>query len=110
MVSRARVLNSLTGITGMLWCDDENFAQVLEGPHDHVGETMERIGRDVRHTDLAIVFDRAVGSRIFGDWGMKRSDTSLECTASTAFLIGLAANENTPPARRLSEIMLASDG
>jgi hypothetical protein len=45
-VSIAR--NIEAGITGMLWSDGANFAQVIEGGHDQVGATMSRIRSDPR--------------------------------------------------------------
>jgi hypothetical protein len=38
--------NTTAGITGMLWSDGKNFAQVIEGAHDEVGATMDRIRSD----------------------------------------------------------------
>jgi hypothetical protein len=110
MIARSDALNGIAGITGMLWWDGAHFAQVLEGSHDAVGRTMHRIRGDVRHADIAIVSDRAVTTRMFGTWGMKRWDTGAEATANTAFLIGLAASDASPAARRLYQVMLACDG
>jgi hypothetical protein len=110
IVDHASRRNVRTGITGMLWWDGANFAQVLEGPHDAIERTMQRIRNDGRHGDMAVVLDRPVAGRVFGDWAMKRCDTDPESTANTSFLTGLAASERTPAARRLFEVMLTCEG
>lgn len=107
LVNRSSVLNLWAGITGMLWWDGADFVQVLEGPHEAVGQTMQRILLDVRHTNVEVVLDRAVAGRIFGEWAMKRSDTSAESIANTVFLVGLTKGERSPSAKRLYEVMLS---
>jgi len=107
IVDSSSASNIVAGITGMLWWDGNNFAQVLEGPHEAVDRAMQRILADIRHTDIAVVFDRAVAGRMFGEWGMRQSDDSVGCTANTVFLIGLAKNDSSSPARRLYDMMLA---
>lgn len=109
IVDQSRARNGMAEITGMLWWDGGRFAQVLEGPPDEVSRTMQRIRSDKRHTDIQIVFDQTVTGRLFGRWEMTLSDTSLEGTARTAFLAGLAATGSTPPSKRLLDIMLSCD-
>lgn len=67
IVTRSSALNEAAGVTGMLWSNDAYFAQVLEGEHSAVGETMERICADPRHFDVDIVFDRPIIRRLFGN-------------------------------------------
>lgn len=100
IVGRSSAINAVAGITGMLWWDGANFAQVLEGPHQAVGQAMQRISSDIRHTDIAVVFDRAVAGRMFGEWGMRQSDDSVGCIANTK-------NDSSSPAQRLYDMMLA---
>lgn len=71
ILERSRRNNGLDGITGLLWADRERFAQVLEGDDQAVGETMDRIRADPRHADIAILHDRQVETRQFGDWSME---------------------------------------
>lgn len=91
----------------MLWFDGSNFAQVLEGDHDSVGETIGRIRVDPRHTDLQVVVDREVRARAFGDWGMVQSDDGPEGMMATAFLVGLSLSGSGQAARRLHDIVIA---
>ena len=100
IVDRSSASNIVAGITGMLWWDGNNFAQVLEGPHKAVDRAMQRILADIRHTDIAVVLDRAVAGRMFGEWGMRQSDDSVGCIANTK-------NDSSSPAQRLYDMMLA---
>lgn len=109
IVDRSIYHNKADGITGMLWSDGANFAQVLEGEHEAIAATMSRIRADCRHNHVEIVLDRPITQRVFGEWAMAVSDGNPESTDQTAFLIGFAAGQGTPPARRLYDIVMASD-
>ena len=67
---QSRRNNQITGLTGLLWTDGVRFLQVLEGEHDSVGRTFERIRRDPRHKAVVVLHDRAVDKRTFGMWSM----------------------------------------
>ena len=109
MVERASIRNAADNISGMLWFDGANFAQVLEGEHDRVGETIQRIIGDPRHTDCGIVLDREVTTRAFGQWGMTQPDDGPQSLASTAFLVGVSLAERGDAARRLHDIVVACE-
>jgi hypothetical protein len=110
IVAESIVWNTTAGITGMLWSDGTNFAQVIEGGHDEVGATMNRIRADPRHTDIEMVLDRPILSRQFGNWAMRRADDGEASTPSTTFLLGFALGERTASAKRLYEIIIAIEG
>jgi hypothetical protein len=65
--------NAEVAVTGMLWADGKSFAQVIEGGADEIGLTMDRIRTDRRHTDIEVLLDRAIVSRQFGAWSMRRA-------------------------------------
>jgi hypothetical protein len=109
LVQRSSERNMVVGITGMLWFDGHHFAQVLEGELDAVGATIERIAKDRRHTDCAIVVDREVKGRAFGNWGMVQPNDELESLQSTAFLVGLSMVERGQAAKRLYNIVVACE-
>ncbi|OQW83136.1 MAG: hypothetical protein BVN30_07025 [Proteobacteria bacterium ST_bin16] len=67
-ISRQR--NAASGITGALMFNRECFAQVLEGAHDHIQETFERIQCDSRHTDVIVLDFEPVDTRRFSRWSM----------------------------------------
>lgn len=64
-------LNSVrNGVTGVLIYGDSHFLQLLEGDPEAVEETLVRIKRDSRHTDLKELMRRAVTERASGMWSM----------------------------------------
>lgn len=108
IVEYSRVRNEQAGITGMLWFNGTSFIQVLEGDHGVVDETLRRIRIDVRHTDLRIIADRDVTTRMFGDWAMRQANHNADCVEQTAFLVGYAGKECPKLARGILEIIAAS--
>ena len=93
----------------MLWADGIGFAQVIEGGSEQVDSAMNRIRADRRHSDLEVLLDRAVSSRQFGDWSMRKAGNDDASASGTGFIIGYAMGERTRPARRLYEIVMSSD-
>lgn len=61
--------NHEKGISGLLLFDGVQFCQAIEGDHAIVGNLIERIKRDSRHTHLSFCFDQRVRSRQFKEWG-----------------------------------------
>ncbi|MBB5710824.1 BLUF domain-containing protein [Sphingomonas xinjiangensis] len=106
-VSSAR--NSEADITGVLWSDGTNFAQIVEGGWEAVGATMDRLRADPRHTDINVAFDREVQTRQFGNWAMILANDGESATAATAYMIGVSLNERKPSAERLREVILRSE-
>ena len=74
ILRRARPENGLNGVTGLLLAARDRFLQVLEGPEESVGLTMDRIKRDGRHHDIAVLADRPIEVRAFADWAMAYRD------------------------------------
>lgn len=70
IVGRSIHNNRLADITGLLAAHDGWFVQVLEGPREHVGATLDRIMADPRHTGVMLL-DRCLAEcRAFRDWSM----------------------------------------
>ncbi len=110
IVSSSVRWNVEVDVTGMLWADGQSFAQVIEGNDDAVGQTMDRIRADRRHTAIDCLLDRPVRSRQFGSWSMRRAGTDDASAQGTIFMIGFAMGQETASAERLYQIVLASDG
>lgn len=73
--------NLASGITGMLLYLDGSFMQVLEGESAAVAETLIRIERDPRHTDIIVIHNAPLAAREFGQWSMGfRSLSAKELT------------------------------
>jgi hypothetical protein len=62
--------NSENGLTGGLVFNRKFFAQVLEGEDVAVMQTLARIYKDRRHSDIAIAGKMVVSERLFGAWSM----------------------------------------
>ncbi|WP_297508699.1 BLUF domain-containing protein [uncultured Caulobacter sp.] len=62
--------NGRRGVSGLLLCDGQTFAQLLEGPDEVVEACFQRIRRDPRHHDLKVRRREAVAERVFPRWSM----------------------------------------
>jgi hypothetical protein len=70
ILRQAAVRNGLDGITGLLYSQDAEFLQALEGPDDSIADLIASLEADPRHRDLRILLDRQTDEREFGDWMM----------------------------------------
>ncbi len=70
ILASARRNNSRVGVTGALLYNAECFAQVLEGPQEHVETIFETIQSDVRHHEIAVIESGVVRDRLFPEWSM----------------------------------------
>ena len=77
LLTQCRSYNAEHGITGMLLYVNSTFVQVLEGEEAAVDELLERIRRDSRHTDIALLERRRIEQRDYSAWsmGLKRVST-----------------------------------
>ena len=64
-------LNALDGITGMLVFNGTHFLQVVEGADKAVGDLLERLRRDRRHSGVEVRDERRIEARSFPDWSME---------------------------------------
>ncbi len=62
--------NRAAGLTGALFAIDRDFVQILEGPHEQVESTFERICCDFRHRELKLVDLVLTGERLFAPWDL----------------------------------------
>lgn len=70
LAARARGHNQAQAITGILFCANRHFLQVLEGEHSAVEQLYERIGRDPRHAELVVIRRCRAPQRLFPEWSM----------------------------------------
>ncbi len=63
-------LNSINGITGILYFSNSYFLQYLEGDKAAINETYERITQDKRHHKIRLVITAPLEKREFGEWSM----------------------------------------
>lgn len=67
----ARRCNERDGITGALIARQDLYLQLLEGPHEKVMATYQRIKQDDRHLDLVPLVNRSIKARMFPGWAMR---------------------------------------
>jgi hypothetical protein len=65
--------NAIAGITGALAFTGARFAQFIEGPADGIAELLDRLHREDRHSQLAVVLDEEAKERRFSSWQMAYS-------------------------------------
>lgn len=64
--------NTRDGLTGVLFCFNNVFYQILEGPEDALNRCYARILKDPRHKDIfCLEVENDIKTREFGDWAMK---------------------------------------
>lgn len=70
--NKSVVNNTRDGLTGVLFCFNNVFYQILEGPEDAIDRCYSRILKDSRHKDIfCLEVQNDVRTREFGDWAMK---------------------------------------
>ena len=67
----ARDLNAIDGVTGILVFNGTHFLQIIEGADAAIGDLLERLRRDPRHSGLEVRDDRPIHDRSFPDWSME---------------------------------------
>lgn len=97
ILASSRRRNMAAGVTGMLLYCGDNFLQILEGEEGPVDETLRRIGRDSRHSNLQTLIREAISSPAFGDWSM--GFENLNAPTAAAFEIRRAEIERHLAAR-----------
>jgi len=64
--------NKRDGITGVLFCFNDIFYQILEGEEDKVSECYDRILKDSRHTGIfCLEIEENIKERRYEEWHMK---------------------------------------
>jgi hypothetical protein len=74
LLHQARGANQARGLTGVLLRADRRLLQVLEGPTWKLLAVFERIRRDVRHSNVAVIEERSITEPIFPGWPMRYFD------------------------------------
>jgi hypothetical protein len=70
LLEKARLRNEAVGLSGMLLYCSESFLQTLEGDPASLDATYERIAADDRHSNLRLLMNADITSRLFPDWTM----------------------------------------
>jgi hypothetical protein len=70
ILAKSQANNARVGVTGALMFNAGCFAQVLEGPRDHVEAVFERIQQDDRHGEVSLLAFDPTPARAFETWSM----------------------------------------
>jgi len=70
LLGAARHRNKPLKVSGLLLYSNQSFLQVLEGDNDAVADVYASISRDPRHTNIRLLMDEEIPSRLFADWTM----------------------------------------
>lgn len=82
IVKQARAKNAITGITGVLGFDGENFIQYVEGPRAAIHALRAALARDDRHVNFTVLSEGAdVPERAFSNWQMGYADVGHDPVA-----------------------------
>lgn len=78
ILDEAQKNNTEQGLTGLLWTNGKQFAQVIEGEQDPIFDVLAGLIKDPRHENLDIVSLISVSERVFGKWSMIMADDTYE--------------------------------
>ena len=67
---RARPNNESLDVTGMLLFTEGSILQALEGEAPVVDALYQKISRDPRHHQIAVLVREPIAERVFGNWTM----------------------------------------
>lgn len=70
MLAECRINNLINQINGLLIYGNQTFFQVIEGPKISVDDLWEKLQRDTRHTNVALLLSRKAPRLLFKDWSM----------------------------------------
>jgi hypothetical protein len=68
LLESARVFNQKNAITGILFYDNQQFGQIIEGERASVMKTWKRIQDDKRHHRIELLEIREIEERSFPGW------------------------------------------
>lgn len=105
LVAKAEARNRALGVTGMLLYDKGRFFQTLEGPPRALETLWTSISSDPRHSDIEVLSEHVIPSRLFGGWNLigyhgdeesqqavRRAQAEHQLTSEVAPFIDLVLN------------------
>jgi len=104
VLEHSRVRNTADGLSGMLVHRSGRFMQLLEGPHDAVIATYQRIIADPRHDDVRLLVEESIHTRRFPEWSMAY-DRDADLETPDGFSGFLADGDRSADASRARELL-----
>jgi hypothetical protein len=68
LLESARAFNEQHGITGILFYDNQEFGQVIEGERANIMKVWKRIQEDKRHHRIELLEIREISERSYPEW------------------------------------------
>ena len=68
LLESARLFNQKHGISGILFYDNQQFAQVIEGERANIMKVWKRIQEDKRHHRIELLEIKEISERQYPDW------------------------------------------
>ena len=68
LLESARAFNQQHGITGILFYDNQQFGQVIEGERANIMKVWKRIQEDKRHHRIELLEIREIDERSYPEW------------------------------------------
>ena len=68
LLESARAFNQKNGVTGILFYDNQQFAQVIEGERANIMKAWKRIQDDKRHHRIELLEIKEISVRSYPDW------------------------------------------
>lgn len=83
---KARDMNQMNGVTGLLAYGEGRFLQILEGERDVVSETFTRILKSPLHHSASLIQFTACSERFFDNWTMRHLTVQHELLDDIGFM------------------------
>jgi hypothetical protein len=71
LLESARAFNQKNGVTGILFYDNQQFGQIIEGERASIMKVWKRIQEDQRHHRIELLEIREIDERSYPDWLMR---------------------------------------
>ena len=71
LLAHSRENNRAHDVSGVFLYDRGHFFQWIEGPDRVLGQLWNNIRADDRHTDVTVLADQQIPTRLFAGWGMQ---------------------------------------
>ena len=71
LLESARAFNQKHGITGILFYDNQQFGQIIEGERANIMKVWKRIQEDGRHHRIELLEIREIAERSYPEWWLR---------------------------------------
>lgn len=90
LLESARAFNLKHGVTGILFYDNQQFGQIIEGERANIMKVWKRIQEDKRHHRIELLEIREITERSFPDWLLRfyGGDTLIKDYPALATMVG----------------------